>query len=223
MKIKWERTFFSVWSRVVLNRSLRSKQIFDTFSSPESVISVEILCRCRMPWVWYHIKNPALNMADCYTCHQWYHRKTYLGKCLMKINRYKYVYMTWRFKRDISLIPPCIHQLFLQTNACSEVTKEHKKKGWNLFVITTLKVITTLILVLLPLFLTLNIFKNFFLCLLLTLNIYWFLVYCFTIFNFTIFASYCSIIDRIGLLSNQWDKCTAEYFQHNSTEFLQTE
>ena len=47
----------------------------DTFFSPESVISVEILCRCRMPWVWYHIKNPALNMADCDTCHQWYHRK----------------------------------------------------------------------------------------------------------------------------------------------------
>ena len=78
---------------------------------------------------------------------------------------YKYVYIPWRYKRDLSLIPPCIHQLFLQTNTCSEVTKEHKKKGRNLFVITTLKVITTLILVLLPLFLILNIFKNFFLCL----------------------------------------------------------
>ena len=42
---------------------------------------------------------------------------------------YKYVYIPWRCKRDLSLIPPCIHQLFLQTNTCSEVTTEHKKKG----------------------------------------------------------------------------------------------
>ena len=47
----------------------------DTFFSPESVIIMEILCRCRMPCVWYHTKNPALSMADCDTCHQWYHRK----------------------------------------------------------------------------------------------------------------------------------------------------
>ena len=60
-----------------------------TFFSPECVISVEILCSCRMLWVWYHIKNPALNMADCDTCHQWYHRKCekFLAKCLMKIVR----------------------------------------------------------------------------------------------------------------------------------------
>ena len=36
----------------------------DTFFSPESVFSVEILCRCRMPWVWYHIKISDLSMAD---------------------------------------------------------------------------------------------------------------------------------------------------------------
>ena len=47
----------------------------DTFFSPKNVISVEILFRCRMPWVWYHIKIPALNVADCDTCHQWYQRK----------------------------------------------------------------------------------------------------------------------------------------------------
>ena len=47
----------------------------NTFFSPESVINMEVLCRYRMPWVWYHIKNPVLNMADCDTCHQWYHRK----------------------------------------------------------------------------------------------------------------------------------------------------
>ena len=85
---------------------------------------------------------------------------------------YKYVYIPWTYERDLSLIPLCIHQLFLQTNTCSEVIKEHKKKGWNLFVITTLKVITTLISVLLPLFLILNIFKNFFLCL-----CYWYWAY----------------------------------------------
>ena len=43
--------------------------VVDTFFSPESVFSVELLCRCRMPRIWYHIKNPALNMADCNTCH----------------------------------------------------------------------------------------------------------------------------------------------------------
>ena len=48
---------------------------YDTFFSLENIISVEILCRYRMPWVWYHIKNAALNMADCDTCHQWYYRK----------------------------------------------------------------------------------------------------------------------------------------------------
>ena len=43
----------------------RFEPMFDRCFSPESVISVEILCRCRMPWVWYHIKNPALSMVDC--------------------------------------------------------------------------------------------------------------------------------------------------------------
>ena len=70
--------------------------------------------------------------------------RIYLAKCLMKISRlngtaqiaayiyiyiYIHTYITWRYKRDISLIPPCIHQLFLQTNTCAEVIKEHKKKG----------------------------------------------------------------------------------------------
>ena len=42
---------------------------------------------------------------------------------------YKYVYIPWRYKRDISLILPCIHQLFLQTITCSGATKELKKRG----------------------------------------------------------------------------------------------
>ena len=45
------------------------------------------------------------------------------------IAAYIYIYIPWRYKRDISLITPCIHQLFFQTNTCAEVTKEHKKKG----------------------------------------------------------------------------------------------
>ena len=28
-----------------------------------------------MPWIWYPSKNPDLNMAECDTCHTWYHRK----------------------------------------------------------------------------------------------------------------------------------------------------
>ena len=114
------------------------KQIdVDTFFSPESIFSVELLCRCRMPWVWYHIKSPAFNGINRNV-------RIYLAKCLMKISRlngtaqiaayiyiyiYIHTYITWRYKRDISLIPPCIHQLFLQTNTCAEVIKEHKKKG----------------------------------------------------------------------------------------------
>ena len=50
----------------VQNEANRQTNV-DTFFSPESVIIVEILCRCRMPCVWYHVKNPALNMADCNT------------------------------------------------------------------------------------------------------------------------------------------------------------
>ena len=141
MKIKWERTFFSVWIRVVLNCSLRSKRMLTLFS-PENAISVEILFRCRMPWVWYHIKNPPLNMADYDICHQWYHRKCENIPCE---NFHENKLVEWHCS-DCN---------------CSEVTKEHKKKGWNLFVIITLNVVATLILVLLPLFSALNIFKSF--------------------------------------------------------------
>ena len=46
-----------------------------TLLSPEKITTVEVFCICKMLWVWYHSKNPDLNMAECDTCHTWYHRK----------------------------------------------------------------------------------------------------------------------------------------------------
>ena len=46
-----------------------------TLFSPEKITTIELFCICKMPWVWYHSKNPDLNMAECDTCHTWYHRK----------------------------------------------------------------------------------------------------------------------------------------------------
>ena len=30
---------------------------------------------CKMRWVWYRIKNPDLDVADCDACYNWYHKK----------------------------------------------------------------------------------------------------------------------------------------------------
>ena len=46
-----------------------------TLFPPEKISTVEVFCICKMPWVWYHSRNPDLNMAECDTCHIWYHRK----------------------------------------------------------------------------------------------------------------------------------------------------
>ena len=46
-----------------------------TIFSPEKVIIVETFCLCKMPWVWYHSKNPELVMAECDSCRTWYHKK----------------------------------------------------------------------------------------------------------------------------------------------------
>ena len=46
-----------------------------TLFSPEKITTVELFCICKMPWVWYLNKNPDLNIAECDTCHIWYHKK----------------------------------------------------------------------------------------------------------------------------------------------------
>ena len=46
-----------------------------TLFPPEKITTVEVFCICKMLWVWYHSKNPDLNMAECDTCHTSYHKK----------------------------------------------------------------------------------------------------------------------------------------------------
>ena len=36
-----------------------------TLSSLEAISTAEIFCISKMWWLWYHIKNPELSMADC--------------------------------------------------------------------------------------------------------------------------------------------------------------
>ena len=45
-----------------------------TLFSPEKIPTVEVFCICKIPWVWHLSKKPDLNMAECDTCHNWYHR-----------------------------------------------------------------------------------------------------------------------------------------------------
>ena len=35
-----------------------------TFFYPEKICIVEVFCTCKMLLVWYHIKNPDLNIAE---------------------------------------------------------------------------------------------------------------------------------------------------------------
>ena len=52
-----------------------------TLFSPEKITRVEVFCICKIPWVWYHSKNPDLNMIECDTCHIPRDVKTSLVMC----------------------------------------------------------------------------------------------------------------------------------------------
>ena len=41
-----------------------------TLFSPENISTVEVFCISKMWWVWYHIENSDLSMAECDVFHR---------------------------------------------------------------------------------------------------------------------------------------------------------
>ena len=65
IKIDESALFFSIYSRIVLKCLPKKQRNTVTLSSLEAISTAEIFCISKMWWLWYHIKNPDLSMADC--------------------------------------------------------------------------------------------------------------------------------------------------------------
>ena len=65
IKIDESALFFSIYSRMVLKCLPKKQRNTVTLSSLEAISTAGIFCISKMWWLWYHIKNPDLSMADC--------------------------------------------------------------------------------------------------------------------------------------------------------------